>query len=139
MTDDRSIPPPGNGEARGVFAWFIACLTVSGVLTGTIAVTGAVASPGLLLPSFYMALMVTMVLTIIPALVLVHLVHELRWPRGMADICLPSMLSFLITFAVSTNTGWAIFIAGLGAIGGLAYWLAAGLPDTPDQARGDAA
>ncbi|WP_417484177.1 hypothetical protein [Maricaulis salignorans] len=79
----------------------------------------------------------TLVLTAIPAIVLVHLVRLFGWCRGIADAAVPAGISFaLTTLLVAGNgdqpVGWLPFlIASVAGISGLTYWLLAGRPRPP--------
>ncbi|SDM03666.1 hypothetical protein [Maricaulis salignorans] len=132
-------------RARAVLAWLLACLVGGLSLSAPFAVPimisdATIYGSGHFSAGLVLALAViiyTLVLTAIPAIVLVNLVRLFGWRRGIADAAVPAGISFaLTTLLVAGNgdqpVGWLPFlIASVAGISGLTYWLLAGRPRPP--------
>jgi len=132
-------------RARAVLAWFLACLVGGLPFSAPFAVPimiseATVYGTGHIAAGFVLALAVviyTLLLTAIPAVVLVHLVRLFGWRRGVADAAVPAGISFaLTTLLVAGNggqpVGWLPFlIASVAGISGFAYWHFTGRPRPP--------
>lgn len=70
----------------------------------------------------------------LPAMAAVFLIRALRWPRGWSDTIAGALIGGVLAqlilsgFRPATPEPLTVVFAAVGAIGGLAYWLAAGRP-----------
>ena len=132
-------------RARAVLAWVLACIVAGLLLSAPLAVPiivgdgttydgeNGLASLVVLLA----AIIYTLALTAIPAVVLVHLVRLFRWRRGIADAAVPAGI-FLGFSALLMSpggdqpvSGLPFLLAAVAAIAGFAYWHFAGRPRAP--------
>ena len=132
-------------RARAVLAWVLACIVAGLLLSAPLAVPiivgdgttydgeNGLASLVVLLA----AIIYTLALTAIPAVVLVHLVRLFRWRRGIADAAVPGGIFFALTTLLADGNGdqpvgWLPFLlAAVAAIAGFTYWHFAGRPRPP--------
>ncbi|WP_417494522.1 hypothetical protein [Maricaulis sp.] len=128
-------------RARAILAWVLACMVGGLFLTAPLAVPMGAGYDGenvlASLVVLLMAIIYTLVLTAIPALVLVHLVRWFGWRRGIADVAVPAgiLLAFsaLITPTDGNQAGsWLpVLLSVVAGIAGFAYWHFAGRPRAP--------
>ncbi|WP_417477764.1 hypothetical protein [Maricaulis sp.] len=132
-------------RARAVLAWVLACMVGGLLLTAPLAVPmiigdGTAPDGDNMLASLVVLLMATLytlVVTALPAVVLVHLVRWFGWRRGIADVAVPAgiLLAFsaLITPTDGAQAGsWLpVILAVAAGIAGFAYWHFAGRPRPP--------
>lgn len=70
----------------------------------------------------------------LPAMAAVFLIRALRWPRGLSDTIAGAVIGGVLAhllisgFRPAAPEPLTFVFAAVGAIGGLAYWLAAGRP-----------
>ena len=132
-------------RARAVLAWVLACIVAGLLLSAPLAVPiivgdgttydgeNGLASLVVLLA----AIIYTLALTAIPAVILVHLVRLFRWRRGIADAAVPAgiLLGFsalLVSPEGDQSISWLPFLlAAVAGIAGFAYWHFAGRPRAP--------
>jgi hypothetical protein len=136
----------GKGRrARAVLAWLLACLVGGLSLSAPFAVPVMISdatiygsghfAAGLVLA--LAAVIYTLGLTAIPAVVLVHLVRLFGWRRGVADAAVPAGILFALTTLLAAPdgnqpVGWLPFLVALVAgLAGFSYWLIAGRPRPP--------
>tara|TARA_R110002049_G_scaffold252839_1_gene428128 strand:+ start:198 stop:626 length:429 start_codon:yes stop_codon:yes gene_type:complete len=132
-------------RARAILAWVLACIVAGLLLSAPLAVPiivgdgttydgeNGLASLVVLLA----AIIYTLALTAIPAVILVHLVRLFRWRRGIADAAVPAgiLLGFsalLVSPEGDQSISWLPFLlAAVAGIAGFAYWHFAGRPRAP--------
>lgn len=133
MVANTTPAPVEIDVGAGLKAWFVACVAVSGTVSLFVGMGLAPVAPLV----FIIALVVTMALTGIPAILLVNLVRGLGLTRGYTDAGIPAVLSLLVSAAWLDGDPAAFLFARLGALGGSAYWVAAGKPRANQLMNGE--
>jgi len=136
MVGSPTTAPEDIDVGAGLKAWLVACLAVSGAVSlffGMINLALAPLAPFI----FVIALVMTMTVTGIPAVLLVNLARGAGWPRGYADVCIPACISLLVGAVVTGGQPATLILAPLGALGGWVYWYTAGKPETSHRRYGE--
>jgi hypothetical protein len=126
---------------KAVKAWFYACVAIGSLtsapfvlplfLSADQSVYGPTGAPGAAVFILLSVVVVTAVLTFIPAFALVSIVRQTSFRRGWADAIVAGVVSFLVVAVVSGGAPSSFVFGLLGGLGGFLYWHFAGRPQPP--------